>query len=263
MSTSSTSGNTIGSGTSSEGTTADTSQLAFRKQLEKLFAESPLSREDLLFNLGLFTRSSLLVKFLVMNDIYERIKDIPGALMEFGVWWGQNLVLLENLRAIHEPFNKQRIIVGFDTFSGYANFSEKDVQSDVMTDKTYATPGGYKDYLTSLLAVHEGSNAFGHLRGNHRLVDGDAEVTVPRYFKDHPETIVAMAFFDIGVYRPTKAALEAIVPALVPGSVIVFDELTWPGAPGEAIAFKEVLGGTRFKIEKSRFYPSKAIVTIK
>ncbi len=255
--------NTIGSGTSSEGTTADTSQLAARKQLEKLFAESPLPREDLLFNLGMYTRSSLLVKFLVMNDIYERVKDIPGALLEFGVWWGQNLVLLENLRAIHEPFNKQRIIVGFDTFAGYNNFSDKDVKSDVMVDKTYVTPGGYRDYLANLLAVHEGSNAFGHVRGNHRLIDGDAEVTVPRYFKDHPETIVAMAFFDIGVYRPTKAALETIAPALVPGSVLVFDELTWPGAPGEAIAFKEVLGGSSYKIEKSRYYPSKAIVTIK
>src|SRR3954469_1054674 len=130
---------TISSGTSSEGTPAGASQIGFRKQLEKLFVESPLPREDLLFNLGMFTRSSLLVKFLVMNDIYERIKDIPGTLMEFGVWWGQNLVLLENLRAIHEPFNKQRIIAGFDTFAGYANFSDKDIKSDVMTDKTYAT----------------------------------------------------------------------------------------------------------------------------
>ena len=254
---------TIGSGTSSEGTTADATQIGFRKQLEKAFAESPLSREELLFNLGMFTRSSLLVKFLVMNDIYERVKNLPGVLIELGVWWGQNLVLLENLRAIHEPFNKQRIIVGFDTFTGYANFSDKDVKSDVMTDHTYATPGGYKDYLANLLAVHEGSNAFGHVRGNHRLVDGDAEVTVPRYFKDHPETIVAMAYFDIGVYRPTKAALEAMLPALVPGSVLVFDELTWPGAPGEAIAFKEVLGNTGYTIEKCKLYPSKALVTIK
>jgi hypothetical protein len=254
---------TIGSGTSSEGTTADLTQIGFRKQLENAFAESPLSREDLLFNLGMFTRSSLLVKFLVMNDIYERIKSVPGVLIELGVWWGQNLVLLENLRAIHEPFNKQRIIVGFDTFTGYANFSDKDVKSDVMTDHTYATPGGYKDYLANLLATHEGGNAFGHVRGNHRLVDGDAEVTVPRYFKEHPETIVAMAYFDIGVYRPTKAALEAMLPALVPGSVLVFDELTWPGAPGEAIAFKEVLGSTGYSIEKCKLYPSKALVTIK
>ena len=221
-------------------------------QLEKLFVESPLPREDLLLNLGMYTRGALLMKVLVMNDIYERIKDIPGALLEFGVGWGQNLVLLENLRAIHEPFNKQRIIVGFDTFAGYAT-----------TDKTHVTPGNYCDYLASLLAAHEGSNAFGHVRGNHRLVAGDAEVTVPRYFKDHPETIVAVAFFDIGVYRPTKAALETIMPALVPGSVLVFDELTGPGAPGEAIAFKEVLGGARYKIEKSRYHPSKAIVTMK
>ena len=254
--------NAIGSGTSSEGT-ADAAQIASRKQLEKLFVESPLPREDLLSNLGMYTRGSLLVKFLVMNDIYERIKDIPGALLEFGVWWGQNLVLLENLRAIHEPFNKQRIIVGFDTFSGYDNFSEKDVKTDVMVDKTYVMPSGYRDHLANLLAVHEGSNAFGHVHGNHKLIDGDAEVTVPRYFKDHPETIVAMAFFDIGIYRPTKAALETVVPALVPGSVLVFDELTSPGAPGEAIAFKEVLGGASFKIEKSRYNPSKAIVTMK
>ncbi len=233
--------NTTGPGASREGTPADATQIAFRKQLEKLFVESPLPRDDLLVNLGLYTRSSLLVRFLVMNDVYERIKDLPGALLEFGVGWGQNLVLLENLRAIHEPLNKQRIIVGFDTFAGNEN----------------------RDYLANLLEVHEGSNAFGHVRGNHRLIDGDAEVTAPRYFKDHPETIVAMAFFDIGVYRPTKAALETIVPALVPGSVLVFDELTWPGAPGDAIAFKEVLGGASFKIEKSRYYPSKAIVTMK
>ncbi len=116
--------------------------------------------------------------------------------------------MLENLRAIHEPFNKQRIIVGFDTFAGYD-----------------------REYLANLLAAHEGSNALGHVRGNHRLVDGDAEVTVPRYFKDHPETIVAMALFDIGVYRPTKAALETVVPALVPGSVLVFDELTGRALP--------------------------------
>jgi hypothetical protein len=59
------------------------------------------------------------------------------------------------------------------------------------------------------------------------------------------------------------SALDAMKGSLVPGSVLVFDELTWPGAPGEAIAFKEALRGVDYKIEKSRFYPSKALVTIK
>lgn len=234
-----------------------------RAQLQKMFEESPLPTEDLLFNLGMYTRGTLLVKYLVMNDLYQRIKNIPGHIMEFGVWYGQNMVLLENLRAIYEPFNKQRVIIGFDTFSGYENFSKHDKESKAFEKGAYSTPNGYKKYLSDLLKAHEGSNILGHVQGVHRLIEGDAEKTVPKYFTDHPETIVAMAYFDMGNYKPTKAALKAILPHLVPGSVILFDELTWPDAPGEAIAFKEVIAEKNYTIEKSQYYPSKSIVTIK
>ena len=46
-------------------------------------------------------------------------------------------------------------------------------------------------------------NAFGHIRGRHKVIEGDATVTVPSYFQEHPETIVALAYFDIGLYEPT------------------------------------------------------------
>jgi hypothetical protein len=89
------------------------------------------------------------------------------------------------------------------------------------------------------------------------------EETAPRYFNDHPETIVAFAFFDMGPYEPTVAALRAIRPSLLPGSVLLFDELTWPGAPGEAIAFKEIFEGVKYSIEKCDLYPSKSIVIMR
>src|SRR5437016_3387001 len=98
--------------------TATDAQLEARSYLMHLYDGSPLDTEDLLFNLGLYARSGVLVKFLVMADLYQRFLHIPGLLCEFGVWYGQNLVLLENLRAIYEPFNKQRKIVGFDSFTG-------------------------------------------------------------------------------------------------------------------------------------------------
>jgi hypothetical protein len=246
-----------------EKSTATIEQLDFRSRLGDLFRNSPLPPDDLMFNLGMYVRSTLFVKFLVMNELYERIKNIPGTLLEFGVWWGQNLVLLENLRAIHEPFNKQRVIIGFDTFSGYENFSDKDNQSAVFQDESYRTQADYQLYLEKLLEIHEGNNAFGHIRGNHKLIAGDVTKTAPKYFKDHPETIVAMAYFDIGIYKPTKSALEAIKPHLIPGSIILLDELTWQGGAGEAIAFKEVFGNVRYGIEKCQLYPSKTIVTIK
>lgn len=240
-------------GGATERTTADGVSFSSRERLREMFVRAPLPPDDLMFNLGLYVRSSLLVKFLVMNDLYDRIKTVPGALVEFGVWYGQNLVLMENLRAIHEPFNKQRSILGFDTFEGYA---ESDVPS-------YKTGESYQAYLEELLLVHEGNNAFGHLRGNCRLIKGDVVETAPKYFAEHPETLVALAYFDMGPYEPTVAALRAIKPHLLPGSVVLFDELTWDGAPGEAIAFKEVFADVKFTIEKCDRYPSKSIVTVK
>lgn len=236
-----------------EKTTANKDALDARAQLEVLFQQSPLAPPDLLFNLGLYIRSSLLVKFLVMNDLYSRIRTIPGALLEFGVWYGQNIVLLENLRAIHEPFNKQRPVIGFDTFAGY----------EMTQQAYYKTGSAYKEYLTELLSVHERTNAFGHVRSDHKLIEGDVTETAPQFFRDHPETLVALAYFDMGPYEPTHAALSAIRPHLIPGSVILFDELTWAGAPGEAMAFKELFHDIEYSIEKCTLYPSKSIVTVK
>lgn len=245
-----------------EATTAFGETFDFRERLKALFRDSPLEADELMFNLGLYVRSSLLVKFLVMDDLYRRIISVPGALFEFGTWRGQNLVLLENLRAIHEPFNKQRQIVAFDTFTGYPEDAGM-AEAALKEHGGYNSGSDYPRYLAELLEVHEGNNAFGHLRGNHKLVPGDVTHTAPKYFADHPETLVAFAFFDMGPYEPTVAALRAIKPHLVPGSVLLFDELTWAGAPGEAIAFKEVFRDIPYRIEKCALYPSKSIVTVK
>lgn len=244
-----------------EATTAQADGLAARERLAEMMQASPLPPDELMFNLGLYVRSSLLVKFLVLSDAYRRIQSVPGALVEFGTWRGQNLVLLENLRAIYEPFNKQRAIIGFDTFAGYPEDAGMAAKS-TETHGGYDTGSAYPAYLAELLRVHERMNAFGHIEGGHRLVPGDVVETAPKFFADHPETLVAFAFFDMGPYEPTIAALKAIQPHLMPGSVLLFDELTWAGAPGEAIAFKEAFRDVPYTIEKHPLYPSKSLVTV-
>lgn len=233
-------------------TTADNGQQSGRNDLEALFLNNPLTTPDLLFNLGLFTRGSLLAKYLALNEIYQRFVNIPGLIVEFGTWWGQNLVLLENLRAIHEPFNKQRHILGFDTFEGYKReYSSKDKNSIAWQEQSYSTGKNYKLYLEELLKTHEKSNVLGHINGMHSLIEGDVTTTAPDYFNNRPESLIAFAYFDIGLYEPTKAAILAIKPHLLPGSIILLDELTWSDSPGEAIAFKETFQDMRFTIEKS------------
>ena len=197
-----------------------------RSELVKLFKEFKVSEEELMSQFGLFIRSSYLVKFLVLNDLYERIINVPGKIFEFGTRFGHNLVVFENLRAIYEPFNKTREIVGFDTFEGYKNFTEIDKESNVFVEETYQVFNNYEKYINKLLITHEKCNVMGHLFGNHQVIKGDVTLTVKDYLKE-PSTVVALAYFDMGLYKPTKIALEQIKPHLIPGSVILLDEFTW------------------------------------
>ena len=223
---------------------------SFRNKLLDSFKKSPINDEEMMFNLGMYTRSSVLVKFLVAADLYKRIINIPGNIYEFGTWWGQNMILFENLRSIFEPFNKQRYIIGFDTFSGYKD------------NNSYSTSQGYVQYLKELLEAHEGNNAFGHIRNQHSLIEGDVCKTVPEHFEKNKNEVVSLAYLDIGTYETTKAILKAIKPNLVQGSIILLDQFTWKDMPGEAIAFKEEFVNMKYKLEKCELYPSKTIVTI-
>jgi hypothetical protein len=224
--------------------------IKYRKEIHQSFVDSPLKDEDLMFNLGLYTRSSLLVKFFVIEDLYKRILNVPGNIYEFGTWWGQNLVLFENLRSIFEPFNKHRKVIGFDTFSGY------------LDNNSYSTSKNYKEYLADLIASHEKSNVLGHINNNHSLIEGDVCLTVPKHFEENMHEIIALAYLDIGTYEETKVILQTIKPFLISGSVILLDQFSWKELPGESIAFKEVFGLEGYRFEKCALYPSKTIVTI-
>lgn len=60
------------------------SQFRARQQLQDLFRETPPPPEDLMTNLGLYIRGSVLVKLLMLDEIYRKIIVIPGAILEFG-----------------------------------------------------------------------------------------------------------------------------------------------------------------------------------
>lgn len=235
--------------------TAGADQLKGRMEIMRLFERSPMAQEDCLFNLGMYVRSGLLVKFLLLAEVYKRAMKVPGVMAEFGVWYGQSLVLLENLRAIYESFNKQRRIVGFDSFTGY---------SEGKWAKTglYNTGRKYIGYLDKLLKAHAKANVYGHQPCPHELIEGDAGHEAHAYFDAHPELTVALAILDMGPYEVTKDVLKAIKPRLLPGSIVLLDEFTLADTPGEATAWLEVMGTKGYRMEPIALYPTKTLVEI-
>lgn len=222
----------------------------FRTDALGLFRQCPIPDKELMSNLGLFVKRQNLTRILFMNELYKRILNVHGVVMEFGVRWGRDLALFESLRGIYEPFNHNRKIIGFDTFEGFPSVHAKDGSDQIVIEGAYAVTDKYEDYLAAVLDYHEKESPISHIK-KYELRKGDATITVPQYLADHPETIVAFAYFDMDLYEPTREVLKAIGPYLTKGSVLGFDELNLPAFPGETIALKEVLGLDRFRIQRS------------
>lgn len=211
--------------------------------------ETPIPDDELLPNLGLYLSSKSLSRILFFYEIYKKIVNTHGIIIEFGVRWGQTLSIMAALRGIFEPFNRHRKIVGFDTFEGFKGLNEKDGKLCKCKDGSFSVSEGYMEYLDQIMAVQEGLNPIPHLK-KYEIVKGDAVKTIPEYLKRHPETLVSLAILDFDIYEPTKAALEAIKPHLFSGSVLVFDELCDDVFPGETVALKEVFGLSGLKIQR-------------
>jgi len=237
------------------------SALEARKQLYRLFKERPMSDEDLLVNLSMYMRSGSLAKLLFLNEIYQKIIDLPGIICEFGVWMGASTIAFENLRAVYEPYNYQRRVVAFDTFAGYVGIGQADIRSDIISEGVYTVSNGYEKYLAELIEYHEKENVMAHVK-KHAVVKGDASITCPDFLARNPEVLVAMAYFDMALYEPTLKCLEAIKPRLIKGSVLVFDELCHHDYPGETRAVIEILGAQRHEIKRSKFLPDRSYMVI-
>lgn len=117
----------------------------------------------------------------------------------------------------------------------------------------------YRAYLKELIDYHEKNNVLANVK-KHQVVEGDVVETVPRFFEENPETVIALAYFDMALYEPTKVCLETIKPHLVRGSVIMLDDFNWHDYPGETIAFKEAFKGANYSARRSRFMTDRTFI---
>lgn len=201
------------------------------------------------------TRQSL-SRILYYAELYQKLLPVPGVICEFGVQWGATLSQLISLRGIYEPYNYSRVIHGFDTFAG---FSKVDVSIDGehLADGDYCVEDGYEKKLDAILSLQENLSPLSHIK-KFELIKGDVMVTIQPWLEENPQAIIAMAIFDMDIYKPTKAVLEAILPRLTKGSILVFDELTHAGFPGETKAVMEVLGLNNIRLQRSVLQPTCA-----
>lgn len=240
---------------------ASSEEVEAYNKLWDLNKRSPIPDSEVLANLGLFNVRASFVRTQFIYSLYLKTLNTHGVIMEFGVRWGQNLALFTTFRNIHEPYNLSRKIIGFDTFEGFPNVSMQDGPGDESRVGAYSVTAEYETFLEELLGAQERLGPRSHVK-RHELVKGDVVETLPKYLDDHPETIIALAYFDLDLYEPTKACLNLIKPHLAKNSIVGFDELVSDYFPGETQALKEAWGLSNFEIIRDPASPQQSYLVV-
>ena len=223
-----------------------------RGGLLDLLKNNPIPDEQLLANIQLFIDSKNLSRILFMNELYKMAVDVQGVVMEFGTRWGPNAAQFTALRSIYEPFNRHKKIIAFDTFKGFPSVEKEDGISDLMVPGQLELPDNYELFLEKVMHLQESVNPLSHIK-KFEVVKGDAIIKLAEYLESHPETIVALAYFDFDIYKPTKDCLDLIASRVTKGSVIGFDELNDPDSPGETTALMESFGLRNISLKRYRY----------
>lgn len=225
-------------------------ELDYYQNLEKYINNSSSNVVEKFKNFTKYVPRQDLTRFLVRYEIFKKILNVTGSIIECGVLHGTGLMTFAHLSSIFEHLNLERKIIGFDTFEGFPN------EASEYDNKDYAKKGEFAvnsyDDLIKCIKLYDSNRFLNHIP-KVELVKGDIIETVPKYLEENPHTIVSLLFLDVDLYEPTKVCLKYFVPHMPKGSVIVFDQINNKGWPGETKALLKTIGIRDLRLERFTF----------
>ncbi len=221
----------------------------YLNELEKYFGHNNESTIEKLQNFSKYVPQKNIISFLARNEIFKKILDVHGAIVECGVLFGGSLMSWAQFSAIYEPINLTRKVIGFDTFEGFPGRHEKDGSGDFGQKGDFASHS-YED-LQECIRLYDMLRFKNHVP-KVELVKGDFIQTSKKYLEDNPHLVIALLFLDFDIYESTKKALDLFMERIPKGGIIVFDHLFYTGTSGETVAYLESVGLSKYRIE--RFY---------
>ena len=203
---------------------------AYLKTL-KAWENSEIGLVDKLESFPRFSTKRSLAGFLVKNEIFQKITNVNGSIVECGVFNGAGLFTWASLSEIYEPVNHTRKIIGFDTFGGFPSVSDSDNMSIYKSNQGDLC-GDTIESLKESIEKIDSERFLGHIP-KVELVQGDFMKTAQEYIEENPHLLISLLYLDFDLYEPTKQALKLLTPRMCAGSIIAFDELNCCNFPGE------------------------------
>lgn len=240
-----------------------TSENDYVQEIGPYFERSLGSTLDKLQNFAKYVPRQSLTHFLAKYEIFRRVVNVHGAIVECGVFLGGGLMTWAQLSAIFEPVYHMGRVIGFDTFQGFVDLHEADTGAVERSEhmKVGGAAVDSHDDLLECVRLFDLNRAIGHVP-KVELVRGDIRQTAEAYLEANPHLMIRLLYLDMDLYEPTKVAIERFVPRMPKGAVIVFDELANPMWPGETTALLETIGISNLRIERVPFHSALSFAVL-
>ena len=200
-------------------------------------------------NFYLSCDNSRIGKIIAHYELFKLSSNIPGCVIECGVFKGISLVRFATFLKLLKKSNKK--IIAFDAFGKHPTTK---ISSDHKRRKILLSEGKEGISEKQLMSILKRKG----LEKNIQLIKGDITETVPRYLKLNPKLKISLLNLDVDFYEPSMSILKNFYPKLSKGGILMLDDYgVWDG---ETMAADEYFAGKKIKIRKPSFSQTPSYV---
>lgn len=180
-------------------------------------------------------------KFVTHLELFKKVTDLPGEIVECGVFKGNSLCRFIKFRALLENHYSRRVIA-FDTFG---EFPETNFEADKIRRSEFIEEAGNLSITRkNLISVLEQLDLYHNID----LIEGDILETIPDYVNRFPYLKISLLHIDVDIYEPTRTSLELLYPLVVRGGIVILDD--YGAFPGANKAIDDYFEHTDIRVKK-------------
>lgn len=190
-----------------------------------------------------------LTRIFYLKELYNKIKNIDGDVVECGVAYGGSFLILG---ALAKQEGRGRRIYGLDSFEGFPEPTIEDKNEYRVIRK-----GKYGD--ASIEQIEKLFQAIDLPKPT--IIKGFLEDTA-RSFKNQVGQI-AFLHIDVDLYSAYQVTLKELFDKVIRGGIVLFDEYGEPKFPGATKAIDEFFADTNYQLQKIKHMDNHKFFVIK
>lgn len=155
--------------------------------------------------------------------LYHEVKDIPGDIVECGIFKGTGLYTFLKLKNLYNP-NSSKKVIGFDFFdtneliNSISDKIEKESMQILFSAREFKHDNSFKDNLSNQIIKN------GFSSSDFDLIEGDISITTKQFSEKNPGFKISLLYMDVDLEVPTYNALNNFWDNMTKGGLIIFDE---------------------------------------